>query len=117
MPARGPRRAVVGKVGQGGRKSPPERGSKKVSERTKVGLDRARALGAAIGRPDGYERWAPRLMEMKEARYSQGAMSRKTGLTYNTVKSYLRRALEAREADLARLALRISAPPLAEKVP
>lgn len=64
----------------------------KISERTKAGLERARAEGKAIGRPDGFERWAPELIRMKEAGYSQARMTRETGLAYNTVKSYLQRA-------------------------
>jgi DNA invertase Pin-like site-specific DNA recombinase len=63
----------------------------RISERTKAGLERARARGKAIGRPDGFERWAPVLAKMKEERYSQGRMSRETGLSYNTVKKYLKR--------------------------
>jgi DNA invertase Pin-like site-specific DNA recombinase len=65
--------------------------AKKVSERTMAGLERARASGKTLGRPDGFERWSAELSEMKEAGYSQGAMSRETGLSYNTVKKYLRR--------------------------
>lgn len=38
-----------------------------------------------------FERWAPVLTEMKERGYSQGAMSRETSLSYNTIKKYLRR--------------------------
>lgn len=67
----------------------------RISERTKAGLQRARAAGKVIGRPDGFERWSPVLAEMKEEGYSQAAMSRETGLSYNTVKSYLRRASAA----------------------
>ncbi len=65
--------------------------STKISERTKAGLERARSEGKAIGRPDGYSRWASELARMKEESYSQGAMSRETGLSYNTDKKYLRR--------------------------
>ena len=63
----------------------------RISDRTKAGLERARKNGKVLGRPDGFELWAPVLTEMKEQGYSQGAMSRQTGLSYNTVKKYLKR--------------------------
>ena len=63
----------------------------RISERTKAGLERARKNGKMLGRPDGFEKWAPILVEMKERGSSRGAMSRETGLSYNTVKKYLRR--------------------------
>lgn len=66
----------------------------RISERTKAGLERARSNGKILGRPDGFERWAPVLTKMKEDGYSQGRMSRETGLSYNTIKKYLGR-LEA----------------------
>ncbi len=63
----------------------------RISERTKAGLERARRSGKVLGRPDGFERWAPVLGGMKEQGFSQGKISRETGLSYNTVKKYLRR--------------------------
>jgi DNA invertase Pin-like site-specific DNA recombinase len=63
----------------------------RISDRTKAGLERARKNGKVLGRPDGFERWAPVLAGMKERRFSQGRMSRETELSYNTVKKYLRR--------------------------
>ena len=63
----------------------------RISDRTKAGLERARKNGKVLGRPDGFERWAPVLAGMKERQFSQGRMSRETGLSYNTVKKYLRR--------------------------
>jgi len=57
-------------------------------------LVRAKKQGKFLGRPDGFERWAPILADMKEQQFSQGRMSRETGLSYNTVKKYLKR-LEA----------------------
>jgi DNA invertase Pin-like site-specific DNA recombinase len=62
----------------------------RISARTKAGLERARKNGKVLGRPDGFGRWAPVLAGMKERGFSQGAMSRETGLSYNTVKKYLR---------------------------
>ena len=61
----------------------------RISDRTKAGLERARKQGKVLGRPDGFERWAPVLSEMREQEFSQGRMSRETGLSYNTVKKYL----------------------------
>lgn len=63
----------------------------RISDRTKAGLERARKNGKVLGRPDGFERWAPVLVEMRKQDYSQGRMSQETGLSYNTVKKYLRR--------------------------
>ncbi len=63
----------------------------RISDRTKAGLERARKNGKVLGRPDGFERWKDRLAAMKEDGYSQGRMSRETGLSYNTVKKYLKR--------------------------
>jgi DNA invertase Pin-like site-specific DNA recombinase len=67
----------------------------RISERTKAGLERVRAQGTALGRPDGFEQWAGTISQMKEAGYSQGKISRETGLSYNTVKSYLKRLSSA----------------------
>ncbi len=63
----------------------------RISERTEAGLERARRNGKVLGRPDGFERWAPVLESMRERESSQGRMSRETGLSYNTVKKYLKR--------------------------
>lgn len=68
-----------------------QREALRISDRTKAGLERARRHGKVLGRPDGFERWAPVLSGMKEREFSQGRMSRETGLSYNTVKKYLRR--------------------------
>lgn len=62
-----------------------------ISDRTKVGLERARRNGKVLGRPDGFELWVPILKEMKEQEFLQGKMSRETGLSYDTVKKYMRR--------------------------
>lgn len=63
----------------------------KISERTKAGLERARSQGKTLGRPGKYEYWKPQIIEMKAQGCSQGEMSRRTGLAYGTVKSYLRK--------------------------
>ena len=63
----------------------------RISDRTKAGLERARRSGKVLGRPDGFERWESVLAGMKERQFSQGKMARETGLSYNTVKKYLKR--------------------------
>ena len=66
----------------------------KISSRTKAGLARVRAQGKTLGRPDGFTTHGPTLARIKAKGYSQGRMSRETGLAINTVKGYLKR-LEA----------------------
>jgi DNA invertase Pin-like site-specific DNA recombinase len=72
----------------------------RISKRTKASLERARRNGKVLGRPDGFERWAPVLTEMKEREFTQGRMARETGLSYNTVKKHLKR-LETSGGDAA----------------
>lgn len=69
----------------------------RISDRTKAGLERARRNGKVLGRPDGFEQWAPVLYRMRAKEFSQGRMVRETGLSYNTVKKYLRRIESAQE--------------------
>ena len=68
----------------------------RISDRTNVGLERARRSGKVLGRPDGFERWAPVLARMKRKYWSQGRISRETGLSYNSAKKHLRRLEEMR---------------------
>lgn len=63
----------------------------KISSRTKAGLERVRKEGKTLGRPDGFATHGPVLQRMRAEGYSQGRMSRETGLAVNTVKGYLRR--------------------------
>lgn len=72
--------------------------AQRISDRTKAGLVRARAQGKVIGRPDGYDRWKPVLESMLADGYGKKRITRETGLSYNTVKSYLQR-MEARSAE------------------
>lgn len=65
--------------------------AQRISDRTKAGLARARASGKVIGRPDGYERWRPVLESMVADGYGKKRMSRETQLSYNTVKTYLKK--------------------------
>ena len=62
----------------------------KISSRTKAGLTRVKAQGKTLGRPDGFVRYSAELQRMKAEGYSQGRMSRETGLAINTVKRYLK---------------------------
>lgn len=66
----------------------------KISSRTKAGLERVRAQGKTLGRPDGFALHGPILARMKAEGYSQGKMSRETGLAINTAKGYLKRLEE-----------------------
>lgn len=63
----------------------------RISDRTKAGLERARAQGKVVGRPDGFEKWRDELQRMVDEGFGKKKMSRETGLSYNTVKSYLTR--------------------------
>lgn len=72
--------------------------AKKISRRTKAGLERARAEGKQIGRPSKFDQYRPQLEAMIEEECSKAEMKRRTGLAYNTVKKYLRRIEEGSEA-------------------
>ena len=65
-------------------------GASKISRRPKAGLERVRAQGKNLGRPDGFVTHGPTLARMKAKGYSQGQTSRETGLAVNTVKGYLK---------------------------
>ena len=73
----------------------------KISRRTKAGLERVRAQGKTLGRPDGFTTHSPILARMKAEGYSQGKMSRETGLAINTVKGYLERLEGQQDAGSA----------------
>ena len=63
----------------------------KISSRTRAGLERVRAQGKTLGRPDGFTLHGPVFTRMKAEGYSQGRITRETGLAINTVKGYLKR--------------------------
>jgi len=65
--------------------------AKKISRRTKAGLERAREEGKQIGRPSKFRKYKDQLQELREGGASNAEMARQTGLAYNTVKSYLKR--------------------------
>jgi DNA invertase Pin-like site-specific DNA recombinase len=74
----------------------------RIGERTKAGLARARAQGKTLGRPDGFGRWREDLRAMRDAGdVSKAEMARRTGLSINTVKRYLKR-LGTEEASAVR---------------
>ena len=65
--------------------------AKKISRRTKAGLERARQEGKDIGRPSKFDRYRDQLKAMQENGCSKAEMKRQTGLAYNTVTKYLER--------------------------
>jgi len=68
----------------------------RIGGRTKAGLERAR--GKVLGRPEGFERWRGEIAAMRDGGdVPKAEMARRTGLSVNTVKRYLRR-LEVEEA-------------------
>jgi DNA invertase Pin-like site-specific DNA recombinase len=68
--------------------------AKKISRRTKAGLERAREEGKQIGRPSKFGEYKDELEEMLEQDLSKAEMKRRTGLAYNTVKKYVQRIKE-----------------------
>lgn len=65
--------------------------AKKISRRTKAGLERARAEGKELGRPSKFGEYREELEVMLAEGLPKAEMKRRTGLAYNTVKKYLRR--------------------------
>lgn len=72
--------------------------AKKISRRTKAGLERARQDGKDIGRPSKFDQYKDQLKVMKDDGCSKAEMKRRTGLAYNTntVRRYLQRIGEER---------------------
>jgi DNA invertase Pin-like site-specific DNA recombinase len=68
--------------------------AKKISRRTKAGLERARQDGKDIGRPSKFDQYKDQLKAMKDDGCSKAEMKRRTGLAYNTVRKYLERLEE-----------------------
>jgi DNA invertase Pin-like site-specific DNA recombinase len=68
--------------------------AKKISRRTKAGLERARREGKDIGRPSKFDRYKKQLQAMRKAGLSKAEMKRRTDLAYNTVRKYLKRIEE-----------------------
>jgi DNA invertase Pin-like site-specific DNA recombinase len=62
----------------------------KISQRTKAGLERARAMGKRLGRPKFSDRDMERLQAALDTGASWHAVSRKTRIPYSTVKKHAR---------------------------
>jgi len=62
----------------------------KISQRTKAGLERARAMGKHIGRPKFSDGDIERLLSALDTGDSWHAVSRKTRIPYSTVKKHAR---------------------------
>jgi DNA invertase Pin-like site-specific DNA recombinase len=62
----------------------------KISQRTKAGLERARAMGKRLGRPKFSDRDVERLRTALDTGESWHAVSRKTRIPYSTVKKHAR---------------------------
>lgn len=60
---------------------------KKISRRTKAGLERAREEGKQIGRPSKFDEYEEELQQMQEKGVSKAEMKRRMGLAYNTVEN------------------------------
>ncbi len=63
--------------------------AKKISERTKAGLDRARATGKQLGRPSKFDEHRRALARMAGEGISKKEMARRTGLSMRTLRKYL----------------------------
>jgi DNA invertase Pin-like site-specific DNA recombinase len=63
--------------------------AKKISRRTKAGIERAREEGKQIGRPSKFEEYRDEIEEMVEGGCSKSEMKRQTGLAFATVSKYV----------------------------
>jgi DNA invertase Pin-like site-specific DNA recombinase len=63
--------------------------AKKISRRTKAGIERAREEGKQIGRPSKFEQHRDEIEGMIEQGVSKAEMKRQTGLAYATVSKYV----------------------------
>ena len=74
--------------------------AKKISRRTKAGIERAREEEKQIGRPSKFDRHRDEIEEMIEEGCSKSEMSRRTGLAWGTVSKYVERIEEDDTAGL-----------------
>jgi len=65
--------------------------AKKISRRTKAGIERAREEGKQIGRPQKFDQHREEIEQMIEQGASKAEMSRQTGLAWGTVDRYVDR--------------------------
>ena len=74
--------------------------AKKISRRTKAGLERARAEGKALGRPSKFGEHRQELVAMLKEGLPKAEMKRRTGLAYNSAgeipKAHRRRTQRCR---------------------
>ncbi|MCS4188532.1 recombinase family protein [Salinibacter ruber] len=68
--------------------------AKKISRRTKAGIERAREEGKQIGRPSKFDEHKGEIVKMIEEGASKAEMSRQTGLAWATVDRYVKRVKE-----------------------
>ena len=64
--------------------------AKKISERTKAGLVRARAQGKQLGRRSTFDQYRDELARMAGEGIAKKEMVRRTGLSVQTVRKYLK---------------------------
>ncbi|WP_259089847.1 recombinase family protein, partial [Salinibacter ruber] len=65
--------------------------AKKISRRTKAGIERAREEGKQIGRPSKFDQHREQIEQMLEQGTSKAEMSRQTDLAWSTVDRYVER--------------------------
>jgi DNA invertase Pin-like site-specific DNA recombinase len=65
--------------------------AKKISRRTKAGIERAREEGKQIGRPSKFDEHKDDIQQMMEEGASKAEMSRRTDLAWSTVDRYVER--------------------------
>ncbi len=65
--------------------------AKKISRRTKAGIERAREEGKQIGRPSKFDQHRGQIEELLEEGASKAEMSRRTDLAWSTVDRYVER--------------------------
>jgi len=62
----------------------------KISENTKSALARKKAQGVKLGQPSKFGRHRARLVKMMEEEVAKKEMARRTGLSVQTVRKYLK---------------------------
>jgi DNA invertase Pin-like site-specific DNA recombinase len=61
----------------------------KISERTRAGLERAKANGKKLGRPSMKDNLLPKIQKLKDQNLSDGEICRRLKISRNTLKKYL----------------------------
>jgi len=73
--------------------------AKKISRRTKAGIERARGEGKQIGRPSKFGKYRDEIEKMIEEGCSKSEMSRRTGLAWGTVSKYVEQVGQKNASD------------------